>query len=246
MNRAVLAATAITAAGLVGFWVAPHLRPQPTAVPPQQQVPASAAAAQIPTLPAGVPVATSQPSESLWDSDRGPEPAAPATRPTAWATTPAPLPSAPPPTRLATTGTPRGATTDTVDTRNVDKVAEAFVTSAYTLDTRIDTNPQAGFARAAGWATADYRQYLVTAPAGSAGAEWNDLAARQGWTTVTVAPVTVADKPADTAQATIRSFRVTVTRRGESGVLGTQERIVFVVCTSTSSGWRVREFRQLD
>lgn len=209
---------------------------------------ATAAAAQIPTLAAKSGQATpTSDSGPVLDSDRGPEPAAPSTRATAWASVPTSPVSGPSLNKVTSKGVPRGAKNlGKVDGRNVDKVAEAFLTTAFTVDASVDNSPQAGFARAAAWAAQAYRPYLVKAPA-SGGSSWQELLATDGWTEAEVTPVTVGDKPADRPSATIRSFRIVTTTHGEDTSAEQQTSYAYLTLARSSTGtWQVTSYAVLD
>lgn len=238
-RRTILACVAAAGMVLVGVrGCHPAGQPQPAATARTQ------AGQQVPPPGAGVGVSEGP----VMDSDRGPAPAAPSTRPTAWAsvpTTPAAGPSLSP---VSTTGNPRGLhPAQPVDTRNVDKVAEAFLTTAFTLDARVDTSPQAGFARAARWATSGYRPYLVTAPAKGGGGTWQHLVSIKGWTQVEPTPVTIGDKPADTPTATIRAFRLLTTTHGDDNSATQQTSYAYLTLARNPGGdWQVTAYTALD
>lgn len=205
-------------------------------------------AAQIPTLAARTADATATAGAGpVLDSDRGPEPAAPSTRATAWASVPTSPAAAPSLNRVTSKGKPRGAKSPgKVDGRNVDKVAEAFLTTAFTVDAAVDNSPQAGFARAASWAAPAYRPYLVKAPAGG-GSSWQQLLAVEGWTEVEVTPVTVGDKPADKPSATIRSFRIVTTTHGNDTSAEQQTSYAYLTLARSQTGtWQVTSYTALD
>lgn len=238
MNTKLIVGGCAAGAGLV-YLAATSLGGNPTAAQPQPT--GSAVAVQVPTAAAR---ATASGGPVL-DSDVGPEQPRPSERPSMWASVKV-TPPAKPTVAVSSSGRPRGADEipDKVDTRNVDKVAEAFVATAFTMDTKTDSSPQAGFARAAKWATDAYRPYLVAAPQANPGADWWELRDNDGWTSVTVEKTTVATQPSDSPAATIRSFKVTITTHRTSS---TQEhRYVYATLARQQDGtWKVASFTDL-
>lgn len=172
-------------------------------------------------------------------------PAAPASSATS---TPAvvatPTPSAVSPSAAATavpsgrSGQPRGSVTLNPAGSDPAAVAAAVVLTQWTWDTAIDNSPQDAWRRARPWLSkaAASRADVLTS---GGGAQWTDLAARDGWTTAEVAPLPELEI-ADTADAAGRVYEVTVTPRSGSGQQLTPFALTAAVALVLEDGqWRV-------
>lgn len=143
---------------------------------------------------------------------------------------------------------PRGARpVGKVDRRDPGKVAQVFVTTAYMFDTDVDGSPQAGFARAAMWASAGYREYLVTQPGRGVGQQaWRDLSERQAWTSVVASPTVVGDDPAAASGRHAAPMKVELTTHAEGLEDVTETLYVVVDLELGKDGWAVTGMRLLS
>ncbi|GAB2938861.1 hypothetical protein GCM10027047_39050 [Rhodococcus aerolatus] len=141
-----------------------------------------------------------------------------------------------------TPGTPRGEPSTLPVVTDADQVAAAFATATFTYDTAIDVSPHDAQVRSAVFADPTFSTVL-TAPVPSTGdAEFTELAAHQGYTTVTLAPNTDDGRPADQLRSAARSFRVTPIGHGTDGwtqPLTSRVMYVFLVRSAEQLPWQV-------
>jgi hypothetical protein len=139
-------------------------------------------------------------------------------------------------------GAPRGGSLGDVDEHDPDAVADAVAAAMHTYDTRLDLSPVDASRRARSLLSARMAAAVASAMPGGGGAEWLDLAAHDGYTTVTVERVEEAGAPPDTRTEAYRQRRVRVTAHGDDGWTR-PARIVHLFITltraSSSDPWRV-------
>jgi hypothetical protein len=129
-----------------------------------------------------------------------------------------------------------------VDETDPDPVADAVAAAMYTYDTRLDLSPADATRRARSLLSARMAAAVASPMPGGGGAEWLDLAAHDGYTTVTVERVEEAGAPPDTMTEAYRQRRVRVTAHGDDGWTQPARIIhLFITLTRASSSdpWRV-------
>jgi hypothetical protein len=139
-------------------------------------------------------------------------------------------------------GEPRGGTLADVDEQDPDAVADAVAAAMHTYDTRLDLSPTDATRRARSLLSARMAAAVASPMPGGGGADWLDLAAHDGYTTVTVERVEEAGAPPDTATEAYRQRRVRVTMHGDDGwTQPARLSHVFITLTRASSSdpWRV-------
>ena len=119
-----------------------------------------------------------------------------------------------------TPGRPRGLPTTAVDTTSIDAVAKAFASTTFTYDTALDRSEFDAQVRSSVYATPAFAAELTTPLAQTGSATFTTLAAHQGFTTVTLALNADDGQPPDELRSAARSYRVTITGQGTTG-LGT-------------------------
>lgn len=135
-------------------------------------------------------------------------------------------------------GQPRGAVALSPAGSDPAAVATAVVVTQWTWDTASDNSPQDAWRRARPWLSqaAASRADVLTS---GGGAQWTELAARDGWTTAEVKPLPELEI-ADTADAAGRVYEVTVTPRSGSGQPLTPFALTAAVALVLEGGqWRV-------
>lgn len=109
-------------------------------------------------------------------------------------------------------GTPRGAATSLpkkVDKTKASDVAEMFAINAELWDTYLDHRPNDSSARAAAWASPTLRKKMLTsAPLAAPGADWDNLVAQHGYTTVKIRFGGIGNPPPDTATTAYRAIQI--------------------------------------
>jgi hypothetical protein len=137
---------------------------------------------------------------------------------------------------------PRGGSLRDVDEQDPDAVADAVAAAMYTYDTRLDLSPADATRRARSLLSARMAAAVASPMPGGGGAEWLDLAAHDGYTTVTVERVEEAGAPPDTMTEAYRQRRVRVTSHGADGwTRPARITHLFITLTRDSSTdpWRV-------
>ncbi|TCI96370.1 hypothetical protein [Aeromicrobium sp. IC_218] len=141
-------------------------------------------------------------------------------------------------------GQPRGPLPDpkTVDETDAGEVADAAAVAAFVVDTRTDHSPADGLRRAAPWLTTDYARAVAQPMPGDGGADWIELAAADGYTSVTVTPSDEVEGGKSTGSQVVLTRVATVQRHDAQGKqLSTEQLGVFITLTRTNTGapWRV-------
>jgi len=116
-------------------------------------------------------------------------------------------------------GSPRGGVTEpaSINGSDPDAIATAFAAVAYRYDTRLDASPMDATRRGKPWLTPAYAAQVSQPLPGGGGADWNALAAHDGYTTATVATGHDVGAPSDDATHADRQRVVTVTYHGSGG-----------------------------
>jgi hypothetical protein len=152
----------------------------------------------------------------------------------------------PPDVAPGTPGTPRGKPAPPPPVEQspaaADEVAGSFAAASFTYDTAIDVSPHDAQVRAAAYATPTYARTL-RAPVPSTGdAQFTDLAAHHGFTTVALAPNADDGRPPDQLRSAARSVTVTPTGHGDNGwTQPLPPRVMYVLLTrdGPTSPWQV-------
>lgn len=112
------------------------------------------------------------------------------------------------------TGTPRGPLpkTGSVNERNAAAVAAAYVQTAETIDTRIDSSRNDAQRRATRWLTPALARELAKGLPGGAG--WAKLAKKSAWTSAAVTDVTPSGADPTKGLTADRVIQVEVTTHG--------------------------------
>lgn len=142
------------------------------------------------------------------------------------------------------TGDPAGGIIDpaTVNDMNPDEVADAVATTMETFDTAIDLSSMDGSRRASHWLTPEYAATVAAPIPGGGGADWLDLEAHEGYTTVTVRDATEMGQPEDTATEAYRSRSIKSSRQGRDGWVGDDVELtyfIFLERPDETSPWKV-------
>ncbi|WP_459645179.1 hypothetical protein [Kineococcus sp. NUM-3379] len=130
-----------------------------------------------------------------------------------------------------------------MDMSNPDAVAQAALVALYSHDTSIDTGPHDAALRALPWLSSSFARAVQEArPVAAPGAEWNEWAQHQAWTTPRVIEA-LDQRPEDTSVQAFRQYQVDLTPTGRDGWAGAVTSYdVFVILTNDmQSGWRVNE-----
>lgn len=137
-------------------------------------------------------------------------------------------------------GLPRGAVATVVKDTDPSSVAAAVAIASWTWDTRIDHSPQDARRRAAKLMTRSAAAVQDEAVTAGGGADWNALAARDGYTVAT----SVADSeppPPDVGGQAARRLFVTVTPHPSTTAMPVEHWTVVVELQRSSGGaWRAR------
>ena len=145
----------------------------------------------------------------------------------------------------ATSPIPRGLTQEqrTVDRRDPDQVATAFVVRLEAWDTALDDRPNDAVRRAVAFAGAQLRARLLAGePAAAPGQRWNQLRRHHGWTSVRTRLGGLGPPPT-TSRTAVRAVSYTVVDHGDTGWVafpgddGTY--IVRLRRSSVRAGWTV-------
>ena len=143
-------------------------------------------------------------------------------------------------------GTPKAGLPSHVDQHDATALAAAAVTTDWTWDTDLDTSPADAQRRSAAWLTPEYAAQVQTqAPVSAPGADWTQLAAHHGYTTVKLARA-YDDPSPDTPTSAWREYRVTVSEHGRDGWTGPSTvyvQFAHLVRSDASAVWRVSEMR---
>lgn len=155
-----------------------------------------------------------------------------------------PASSPPAPASPSGAGTSRGSATMSagVDRSSPDAVGAAFITAAWTMDTRTDPGPAAAGARCAALATPGFAARLTTGAPQTSTSDWATWSAHQARTTVRLVPDNDT-RPDDMPGTAYRAWSVTVTPQAP-GWTGSPWRLtVFVTMTKTAGTWAVSDLR---
>ncbi|MFF9483024.1 hypothetical protein [Streptomyces sp. NPDC014733] len=197
----------------------------------------TAAAAAVAMLVATAAACSSE------DQDRpAPKPStsspAPTAHPTATYSPPPTMPTGKP-------GTPKGGLPKDVDEKDATAVAKAIAEVAFTYDTQLDRTRADAQRRTARWLTPAYAKTALGQPVAPPGANWDQMAAHHGYTTVT-ARQAHDTAPAGTPTSAYRQFEVTVKFRGRGSWTGPDEHWVtwlHLTRSTASSPWRADSMR---
>lgn len=141
------------------------------------------------------------------------------------------------------TATPRGGAPalEEVDRSSPEAVGDAFVITAWTMDTQTDSGPAAAQARCAGLATSDLAAQLTATRPQSTTSEWATWAAHRAYTTVELAP-DYDTRPEDTPTTAYRAWTVTVRPQAPGWTGKPWHLTVFITMTKTA-GWAVSDWK---
>lgn len=140
-------------------------------------------------------------------------------------------------------GTPAGPLPrpSDIDDADPDQVAIAAVIALYTVDSRTDASPTDAYRRAAPWLTAELAADLAAVPP-AGGADWLNIAAHRGYTTVT--SPTIANEygqPPDADRVAYRAvtFTVTTINRDEANSSTTARDTRYLRLAKAGGAWKV-------
>ncbi|HET9654477.1 MAG TPA: hypothetical protein VFP72_03935 [Kineosporiaceae bacterium] len=129
-----------------------------------------------------------------------------------------------------------------VDRSSPDAVGAAFITAAWTMDTRTDPGPGTAGARALALAAPALAAKLAITMPQTTSSDWVTWSAHHAWTTVQLVPDNDT-RPDDTPGTAYRAWSVTVTPQAP-GWTGTPWHLTgFVTMTKTAGSWAVSDLR---
>lgn len=123
------------------------------------------------------------------------------------------------------------------------EVAGLFAQASWAMDTSTDRSPTDAQRRSAAYAMPQLAQELTSGgPIGGGGAQWTQLVAHHGWTTVATSARPAQDAP-DTATTKTRQVTTTIIAHGDDGWTSATiypPQVVFVqLVPAPGGGWKV-------